>query len=176
MKHRRLLAVVVVATIAAASQCALAANSMIKYVNTQFGFSLDRPESWTQQEGYMGTAVLFLSPLENKNDAFMENVNVVVEDFKQPLTLKKYTALTVEQLKQYITDAAILSVNSMRAVHGPYSEIVYTGRQGQYELKWLCRIYLSGKRAYVVTYTAEFGQFNKYLTVANPVLSSFKVF
>ncbi len=155
-----------------------AANSSFKYYeNTEFNFSLQYPSSWITQEGVMGTKYLaFLSALENENDLFQENINIVVEDLTGiDITLKNYFELSYAQLEKIISDFSLISSESSIVANKDSETIIFSGVQGQLRLKWLQVYILNNNKAYVVTYTAEEKEFIKYLPFMISIFTSFKL-
>lgn len=173
---RKILALVfVLCVVAMVSQNVLASGPFARYTNDSYRLSMDYPEGWTTRDVAPAAVIMFLSPLENENDTFMENVNIVVEDLKQPMALDEYTNLSVEQIKQFISDVVILSVNYSPSGQLPYSDIIFTGRQGQFKLKWVSRTIMVGNRVYLLTYTAEIHKFDQYFGDVEAMFNSFRV-
>lgn len=175
MKRARWLILAAAAAVALMTHSVCASAPFVRYDNRTYGFSVNYPSDWVMREGLMGTAVIFLSPLENKNDAFMENINIVVQDLTQPVTLEEYVAVSVQQLRQIVVDGTILSIRRSQLDGRPCAEIIYTGRQVQFTLKWLCRVVLVQDRAYSLTYTAEMNRFDAWLDTVDQIFDSFKV-
>ena len=55
-------------------------TNVLTYESTQYGLKMNYPSDWTKKVGYAGTIVAFASPLENAQDKFAENVNIVIDD------------------------------------------------------------------------------------------------
>lgn len=147
-----------------------------KYTNQEFNIQLPYPENYTLKEGVMGTVVYFLSEKDGLTDLFQENFNIVVQDFSaQPMTLEEFTDLSLGHVSSLITDAQILSSQKTTLAGKPAYEVIYTGKQGQYNLKWKQKWALVGNTAYVLTYTAEIDQFDQYLKIFNHMFDSFKI-
>ena len=80
------------------------------------------------------TTVLMLSPLEDKNDKFRENFNIVIQDLsKQPMNLDDYTTLSLGQIKQYFTNEKIIASKEVMLANCKGYLVIYTGKQGQFD-------------------------------------------
>jgi hypothetical protein len=53
------------------------------YQNFNFNFEIQYPKAWIMREKVMGTTAIFMSRLENQNDKFGENVNIIVRDISK---------------------------------------------------------------------------------------------
>ena len=166
--------VLVLLVVSMGSQFILADDSYAAYVNDGFGFKMDYPRDWSKQEGFMGTTVIFLSPMEGSNDRFREILSVMVQDLStQPMTLDQYTELSIQQIGEIITDGQVISSTKVGFAGGDGWELIYAGKQGQYKLKWKCQYIIFGDKAYLLTYAAEEDKFEKYLTGIEQMFRSF---
>ncbi|MFC5470156.1 PsbP-related protein [Cohnella suwonensis] len=127
--------------------------------------SIDYPSDWTLVENVGGAVAAFMSPKDGDDDKFQENVNVVVQDLEgQDVTLEQYAQITKDQIGQLITDAEMIGEESMDADDGTklYS-LLYSGNQGEFNLNWQQVFTIVDGKAYILTYTAEPDQFDKYV-------------
>ena len=151
-------------------------TKFLTYDSSAYGIRIEYPSDWTKNEQVMGTVATFLSPQESASDIFKENVNVIVQDLStQPMTLEEYTELSVGQVEQFITDANILD-SSVTTLDGTSAhKVVYTGKQGQYSLKWMQVWTIKDNTAYVLSYTAEANKYNDFLDTAQEMVDSFEI-
>jgi hypothetical protein len=63
-------------------------------------YIIEYPKSWRPDTSkIMGTDLFLFSPLENENDKFSENINILIQDLgEQNITLEQYKKLTDNQL------------------------------------------------------------------------------
>ncbi len=101
------------------------------YTNAQYGFSATTPAGW-KQGSYPGTAVTFASP--KIVQAFAPNINVIVQALPGGTTLKAVNEATLSQIKTLITDGKVISQKATTLNGLAATQLVYTGRQGQYKL------------------------------------------
>ncbi len=147
------------------------------YRNADYGLEARYPASWKAVEGLMGTAVIFASPLESKEDKFSENVNIIVEDVSaQPgLTLGKYIERAKAKLAVFITEYSPKDSRDLILSGQPAKMIEYTGRQGVFDLHILQAVTLINGKAYVVTFTAEEANYERYLPDARRIIESIAI-
>jgi hypothetical protein len=146
------------------------------YDSPDYGIRIKYPADWTKQEQVMGMVVAFLAPRESGSDVFQENVNIIVQDLSdQPMTLAEYTELSIAQIEQFITDASILDSSAVTLAGIPGHKVVLTGRQGQYDLKWMQVWTVQNNKAYVISYTAEISKYSTFLGTAQEMIDSFEI-
>ena len=105
---------------------------------TENNYSIKYPESWElSKSNLMGTNFILFSPLTSKLDNFKENVNLLIQDLTgQDLNLTKYVEISESQVKTIITDGNILESERISNRDIIYHKLIYTGKQGVYELKF----------------------------------------
>lgn len=137
-------------------------------------FSVDYPTHWDlNEEGAMGTAFILFSKLE-ENDEFRENINLMIQDLSAyNFTLDSYTELSENQISVMIENATILQSERLKSVNGEHHLIEYTGVQNNLHLYWKQYYWVVDKKAYLLTFTAEQEQYERYLVTANQIINSF---
>lgn len=151
-------------------------TKFIVYDSSPYGIRIKYPSDWIKNEQVMGTVAAFLSPRESASDIFQENINVIVQDLSaQPMTLQEYTELSVGQVEQFITDAKILDSSATTLDGNSAHKVSYTGKQGQYNLKWMQVWTIKDNTAYILSYTAEVNKYNDFLDVAQEMVNSFEI-
>lgn len=123
----------------------------------------------------MGSAFLTLSPV-NKDDLFQENINIGIQDLSGlNLTLKQFSDLSCAQLENIITDFQLIAKENAILANNKAEIIIFTGIQGKHRLTWLQVYTLYNEKAYIVTYTADNNDFDRYLPFAISVINSFTI-
>jgi len=151
-------------------------NNFLTYDSPAYGIRIGYPSDWTKSEQFMGSVVAFLSPTESTSDIFRENLNVIVQDLStQPMTLDEYTELSVSQIKQFFTDANITDSSATTLDGNPAHKVVYTGKQGQYNLKWMQVWVVKENKAYIISYTAEVNKYPDFLGTIQQMINSFEI-
>jgi len=140
-------------------------------------FSINYPKNWElNSSGQMGTRFIIFSQLTDKNDQFKENVNLIIQDLTgYDFDLNKYVELSENQIKTMITESNILINERITKNKKEYQKIIYTGRQGVYDLKFIQYYWLENNKAYVLTFTAEVNEFTKFKKTSENILNSFKL-
>lgn len=104
---------------------------------------------------------------------FRDNLNFIIQDLKgQNIDLNKFAEISVEQIKQFITNSKILQSETSA---GPKHKIVYSGSQGQLNLKWQQYYWVKNEKAYILTFTADQLSFDKQMAEVNSIMDSFKI-
>lgn len=140
-------------------------------------YSIRYPEAWRlDQSQQMGTKFILFSPLSSEEDQFKENVNLIVQDLAAyDLDLDQYVKLSEDQVKTLIAEGNILSSERVKRDDGEFHKLIYTGKQGDFDLKFEQYFWLEDKEAYVLTFTAEEEQFDGYKATAEKILDSFRM-
>jgi hypothetical protein len=150
-------------------------TKFLTYTNSLNKFNLRYPELWQNQAGL--NAVAFLSPKENEQDAFQENVNLMLQDLtQQPMDLNQYTELTRQQVAQFAGNEAIVSLKDATIGGQPCKEFIFTMAYNGRDLKLKQYWFIKGQTAYLFTYTAESTQYASYESVATDLMKSFSFF
>ena len=139
-------------------------------------FEIQYPANWElNEEGLMGTSLILLSPVLHKDDAFRENVNLLIQDLSSyPMTLDEYAKFSTSQIETMIEDGVLISSEKIEGELNQYQKVHYTGKQGPYNLKFMQYYFLIENNAYVLTFTTEIDQYEKYEAIGMQILDSYK--
>lgn len=140
-------------------------------------FSIQFPDSLElDTTGQMGTSLILFSKTTSADDPFRENVNVMIQNLAgQKIDLNKYVEISEGQIKTMITNGALNESKRVKEGDSEYHRIVYSGKQGEYDLKWLQYYWVVKDKAFVVTLTCEKNQYDRFVGVGEKVLKSFRV-
>ena len=140
-------------------------------------YSIQYPNNWELNEsGQMGTSFVLLSPLSNESDQFKENVNLLIQDLRgYDLNLDKYVEISENQTQTMITDGNIIESKRITSGALNYHKVIYTGKQGIYNLKSEQYFWLVNDKAFVLTLICEVNQFDDYKATGEKILNSFKL-
>ena len=144
---------------------------------TENNYSIDYPDDWElNKSGQMGTNFILFSPLTSKQDQFKENVNLIIQDLTgHNLNLDKYVEISENQIKTIITDGEILENKRIKTETLKYQKVIYTGKQGIFNLKFEQYYWVVGNNAFVLTLTCEKNQFDNHKTIGEKILNSFNL-
>jgi len=149
--------------------------SALPYSNKAYGLELMYPEDWVVREQVLGMVAAFISPKTGETD-FQENLNVGVDVLPPEYpTLDSYVNASVKQISMIVTDYFLEDYSKTTLAANSAYRLVYTGRQGQFKLKWM-QVYAARKgKVYVFTYTAEEKDYDNTLPTIQAMLSSVKI-
>jgi hypothetical protein len=140
-------------------------------------FSVQYPPEWElNKTGEAGTSFVLSSPEESNQDQFRENVNLLIQDLNnETMDLGKYTTLSEDQIKKYISNSNILESKRVKTATEEYQKLLYLGDQGILHLKFEQYYFKRDKKVYVLTFTAEQSKFMKYHEMGESIMDSFKI-
>jgi hypothetical protein len=144
----------------------------LTYTDKVNHFNIQYPEEWAKQT--VPNAIAFLSPKENKNDVFQENVNLMLQDIsQQPINIEQYTEITKKQITKNAGDSAIISLKSVVLAGQKSKELIYKVKYQGRDLKFKQYWFIKEQTVYLFTYTAEPDQYEKYEKTATEIIQSF---
>jgi hypothetical protein len=142
-------------------------------------YTIEYPKSWTLDEtGQMMTSFILFSPLESDYDLFKENVNFIVQDLAAygmaNMTLSSYVQLSLSQMPNIIENFYLTSSKQKTENGKTFQEVIYTGTQMGYQLKWKQQIWLNNGKAYILTFTGEEMKYNETIKTGTKIMDSIK--
>ncbi|PRY85882.1 PsbP-related protein [Mongoliibacter ruber] len=140
-------------------------------------YSINYPKDWELNEsGQMGTSFILFSPLTSEKDQFKENVNLLVQDLTgHNLDLDEYVKISEGQIKTMITNGKIIESKRVTNQSLNYHKVIFSGKQGDFNLKFEQNYWVVGDKAFVLTLTCEETQFDNYKLKGEKILNSFKL-
>lgn len=140
-------------------------------------FSIQYPSDWTLQEkNQLGAAFFLFAPMEGQEDNFQENVNCMTQNLSGlNMDLDGFVELSETQIGQLITDAKIIKSERKTNEQGTYHHIVYSGKQGIYDLQYKQYYWVEDDKAVVLTFTGAAATWKSYTSISNQILNSFRV-
>ncbi|MCL6613224.1 MAG: hypothetical protein K6U03_01165 [Firmicutes bacterium] len=151
-------------------------DQLALYQNKKYQIEALYPKSWEIAEETFGVQVMFISPFENSDDKFRENVNIVIKELEQTAAdLEAISQASIEQISQLITDFKLISYEKVQFSGYESRLIIYSGKQGIFKLKFLQVLVIRNNILYVITFTAQEEAFNRYLPAATTIIDSFKI-
>ena len=140
-------------------------------------FHLKYPENWLPDtSGKMGTRLFVFSPLENEEDKFAENINVIIQELSgKDIDLIAYKKLTETQITEYATDPEMYESTIINSGKGEYYKVSYAMTQGKLRLKIISYCLIKNQKAYLITFGSEVDKYEKYKTISEEILNSFSV-
>lgn len=145
------------------------------YTDPVHGFKLRVPFDWESHQPGLGPAVMFMSPSESRDDAFQENVNVVVSPLPRPMTTEECFASAVDAMEKMLRGFTLESSGPVTL--GPVEGMacVYRLRVGPMTARMLCYLVVHGKKYYVITCSATEATFDYYKGTFSGIAKSFRL-
>lgn len=140
-------------------------------------YAIKHPSAWeVNKSGQMGTSFILFSPLSNESDKFKENVNLLIQDLKgYNLSLDQYVEISEGQIKTIVTEGKIISSDRIKKDEREYQRMIYTGKQGIFDLKFEQYYWVIDNQAFVLTLTGEEDEFEGYQEIGEKILNSFEI-
>lgn len=138
-------------------------------------YQLKYPESWTLDTTAKTAAdFMILSPLSSDNDEFKENLNLVVQDLSGlNFDLDNFTALSEQQIQSYMEESEVIENERLKKDDREYQHLIYTAKNGGRMLRFEQYYWIINEKAYILSFTAEFDQFEKYQDLSKQILDGF---
>jgi len=145
-------------------------EEMLTYTNEEYGFSIECPEDWAVNEGYMGFPVVFVGPIK---DGFRINVLVVIEELPTKVTAEEYA---IAGRKMFPEEWKIVKTFNDTINGEPVSgEIITTTIEGGIVTKHRQASFVHDKRAYTIVCGATSSTYDEVEEdYFDPMLRSFK--
>ncbi len=162
-------------------------QSFGKKVNTETPKNwklLDKPEFAIQYpdtfdldtSGQMGMSFILLSQQTSPQDLFRENINLIIQDLSgQGMSLDKYVDISENQIETMITEGHLIESKRLSDDNKAFQRMIYTGKQGQFTLKWQNLFWIEDEKAYVLTLTCEENQYDKYVSIGETIMKTFVI-
>ncbi len=141
-------------------------------------YSIKYPVDWSiDTSGIMGTDFILFSAITSEKDQFRENVSLLVQDVSEyDLDLDKYVEISLEQVKTMITNGKLILSERKNGSDEEYNfhRVVYTGKQGIFDLHFEQYIWLEDGLAFILTSTSEQDAYNTFSRHLDEILKSFQ--
>jgi len=145
-----------------------------RYHSREHGFSIAVPEKWETRENHMGTAVILLSPREDQNDLFLENLNIVVEELPAGTELSAYLNESVKNMARMLEGFKSGKAELYRLYRYDAGRAGYSYTLGTLRLESTVTMVARGGKAYVITCTSTKEDFPRYREIFEKTTGSFR--
>ncbi|BAZ10411.1 serine/threonine protein kinase [Calothrix sp. NIES-4071] len=142
------------------------------YDNAEKGIKINYPQDWRRQDlqnGITGEWVSFLSTPQSPKDNFEDKLTISIKPFKG--TLDDYKTL----IEGNIQSTNNKSVSQVTLANRRAYQLIYNIEDRDNNLKNLKVFTLQSGNAYVITYTAKNGDYDKFLPAAEAMINSFEI-
>jgi len=140
------------------------------------GYTIRYPAAFKlDTTGYMKTDVIFYTKLSYNEDEFSDNINVMIQDLKDPqMNLDQFAKLSEDEIKMYVEEPEIIESQRESSNGIEYYNIIYSEKNPNYYLIRDQHLMIRNQKAYVLTLTCEKPLFDQYKETGELVLSSFR--
>lgn len=146
-----------------------------RYVSKNAGYSIQFPPTWEIVTGAMGTDVIALAPASDPSDLFRKSVNVIFAKISQNLTREEYYSFNLNSLERLLSDFD-LEENHEAMIGGVEArEVIFTHTMGVVNVKVMQYLVLSKGKGYVITFTANRADFEKYFKTFKQIAESLRL-
>ena len=149
-----------------------AVEKYLPYTNYNYRIEVEYPEHWSVQESedipYPG--IIFLTPQENDQDNFQEQVKISGEKLSRILSLEEYT----EQATKEIASSNIImeKPKKITLANREGRKIIYQDTEAMQSLEvWT----IKNQQVYIVIYTTESDKFKKFSKQAEQIIDSLEI-
>ncbi len=140
-------------------------------------FKIEYPDNWElNKSGQMGTKFILFSQLSNPSDKFRENINLIIQDLTgSNITLDEYVEISENQIRTLVTNGKIIESRRISEKEFEHQKIIYTGKLGVFDLKFIQCYWVIDSKAFVLTFTTEINEFDNFIQVGEKIMKSFKI-
>lgn len=147
------------------------------YEQSNLRITIKYPQNWQRQDidnFITKEVVAFLSP-QSGNDNFQEKVILSIEDYSGSLEQSKDDF--TKEINQTISAVNIIETSSTTFAFKPAFQIIYKWKdeENNLDLKNLQIWTLKGNKAYILTYTAEEEDYDKFVPVVEKMIKTFEI-
>lgn len=151
-------------------------EDFLTYANPNVGIKIKYPQSWERRDIdnlITGEVVAFVSPKQGDADKFPEKLTISVEDFSG--TLEDFSDTSTKDITRHLVKAEIKKPSDTTLANKSAYQLIYTGKDGENNLKSMQLFTLKGDKAYVITYTAAIDNYNDFIQTAQTMIKSFEI-
>ena len=138
-------------------------------------YSIQYPDNWElNTDKSMGTSFILFTEQTSSEDKFRENINLSIQNLEgYNLNLDAYVAISEEQISKMVTNGIIFESKRLNTNNTEFQKVIFTGKQGLFQLKFVQYYFVKDEKAYVLTFTCEEIQYEKYKIIVEQILESF---
>jgi len=153
-------------------------KSIVKDWNKQENNDLEiyYPQGWKfNASGEMGALFFIYSPLENENDLFQDNINLVVHPLaSNDIDLNEYYIATFSDIKKQLLSVNVQEEEQFFNNNIEIQKVVFSAIQEDFVLMVQQYYFIHKQEAYIMTFTAEEIKFDDYIEFVDLIMESFK--
>lgn len=170
MKNIIYVLLVLVLLISACTQ--LIKKEMPLYTNKEYSFTMNYPQDWVKEE-IAGEApvIVFVSPKENEQDKFIENMNIGVGELDKEISIEQFKKESLIGLKTMFPDIQLASETPTKLGGSAGYFIEYKVEDGKYT--FVQAFTIKEKTAYMLSSATETSKYPQFKPVIESIFNSF---
>ena len=147
-----------------------------KFKSRQYGFSILLPRFWRRTTGEQGTVVMAKAPLRGKDDAFQENINVVVTELPAAIDIVMYIEMNQKEAMDSVPGPKVDIANGeIFAGLNRGAWFAFTTLGDELSTRIMSAVWIKGgTRVFVVSCSSEANLFNKYEPTFRKIMESLR--
>ena len=145
----------------------------IKELNKN-AYSISYPPNLKLEEnGSKGSEFALFTEKSDVNDQFVENINLVIQNLENlNVDLNKFVEISENQI---MADGKLISSERLRQNNSEFQKLIYSLPINDFELKFIQYYFVANRKAYILTFTSEAKEFEKYSSDMEKIMSTFRV-
>lgn len=143
------------------------------YYDAEFGFSIEFPEEWEQQEGSGDMVMQVLSPLENNGDQYRENVSITAVYMTDEVTLEEFMPELKKAIAGQSQNFQAVSEGDTEISAYPAKWFAYTFTIEGIEIKGIVYVLFADGVGYSIICSATPGSFDSFVALFEEIALTF---
>ncbi|MEO1341226.1 MAG: PsbP-related protein, partial [Cyanobacteria bacterium J06635_13] len=156
-----------------------AQEDFAEYINDDYQFSLQYPETWSKREiddPITGEIAVFASPQETNTDLYAEKVHIAVEYLSsEPISLEEYSQTVLNRIREAEGSIELYEDSKTTIDNLPARTVVYSRQEGSLQLRQMEAFTIKNNQVYVAIYTAERAKFSKFYPTVEKIIDSWEI-
>ena len=147
------------------------------YKDKTYGFSIEYPRRWQKVVAPQpGAAVVFVSPKENPQDRFQENVNITVQNVPAEIaTLEDFSDRAVLQMTKVFKNIKVAETKDITFGQRRGRQVVFVAEKPDAITILTVWALKGADKAYILTYMAATRSYSTYLPLVQEMIRSFEL-
>ncbi|MDC9723556.1 MAG: hypothetical protein PSN34_12415 [Urechidicola sp.] len=156
------------------TQILISQNNSSKEINRN-GYSISYPSELRLDESSRnGTEFSLFTEKTDITDDFVENINLIIQDLKgMNIDLDNYVEITENQVRH--NGKLIFSGRIISNENSEFHKFIYELKIGNRNLTAFQYAFVKTEKAYILTFTSESSEYDKYLEKMKYIMDSFKL-
>lgn len=153
---------------------AFSRQKFVIYQDRKNKYLLKYPNSWEKKQKH-SKQIFFLSPKEDEEDDFRENVNVLIKNLNLKSLPSQYGRLVVRQLRRRFENFQLDFYKPITLLKVKGFHFIYSAEFNNQVYKWSQVFFLKDRKLYIFTYTSKIRDFERYYPIFLRMIYSFRL-